>query len=156
MRRMAGEFWCQDLYLDIPVDIFPADSRFRPFRFRRAGASRVASAAPVHVTKQQRPKFTTDGVRSVLGCGPMEVQRPSLSPLFVGDPLAVHHAPKAPTKDPTKDPPPPLCAQTRRNPRGACTWARLLSECILRKQLRFPEIAVTHPLGTFCAVYGRA
>jgi hypothetical protein len=31
-----------------------------------------------------------------------------------------------------------------------------LSRQILRKQLRFPEIAVTHPPDTFCAVYGRA
>jgi hypothetical protein len=31
-----------------------------------------------------------------------------------------------------------------------------LSECILRKQLRFPEIALTHPPDAFCAVYGRA
>jgi hypothetical protein len=30
------------------------------------------------------------------------------------------------------------------------------SKRILRKQLRFPEIAVTHPPDTFCAVYGRA
>jgi hypothetical protein len=32
----------------------------------------------------------------------------------------------------------------------------ILSRQILRKQLRFPEIAVTHPPDTFCAVYGRA
>ena len=30
-----------------------------------------------------------------------------------------------------------------------------LSECILRKQLRFPEIALTHPPDALCAVYGR-
>jgi hypothetical protein len=31
------------------------------------------------------------------------------------------------------------------------------ASCILRKQLRFPEIALTHPPDTFCAVaYGRA
>jgi hypothetical protein len=57
---MAGGFWRQDLYSNIPVGISPADSRFRPFVFV-AGASRVARAAPVHITKQQRAAFTTDG-----------------------------------------------------------------------------------------------
>jgi hypothetical protein len=39
---------------------------------------------------------------------------------------------------------------------GILYTVRQLSECILRKQLRFPEIALTHPPDTFCAVYGRA
>jgi hypothetical protein len=40
-----------------------------------------------------------------------------------------------------------------------CSWSNVSgtpSKCILRKQLRFPEIAATHPPDTFCAVYGRA
>jgi hypothetical protein len=45
--------------------------------------------------------------------------------------------------------------------RGGCDLAVFgtllcpLSEWVLRKQLRFQEIALTHPPGAFCAVYGR-
>jgi hypothetical protein len=106
VRRMAGGFWRQDWYSNIPVGISPADSRFCPFVFV-AGASRVARAAPVHVTEQQRAKFTTDGVRSILGCGPMEVLL-ELRIALVGDPPPLTTPPK-PLPKPLSKPLPPLC-----------------------------------------------
>jgi hypothetical protein len=48
------------------------------------------------------------------------------------------------------------CMRCQSNKVTDSITASSLSECILRKQLRFPEIAVTHPPGAFCAVYGRA
>jgi hypothetical protein len=109
VRRMAGEFWCQDLYSNNPVGIFPADSKFSPCRFRCHVVSRVASGAPVHVTKQQRTKFTTDGVRSILGCGPMELQRPSLPPLSATPSPSTTPPKPLPTPLPNPRLSPPLC-----------------------------------------------
>ena len=132
----------QDLYSNIPVELFPADSKFILFVFV-AGASRVARAAPVHETKQERTKFTTDGVRSVLRCGPMEVQRPSLSSLS-----ATPSPPKAPAKTPPRPhqiPHPPLCAQIHAQIHAQTPEAHVVHAPGLNRRKNSPALPLLDP-----------